>query len=214
MIHRYLDPGDTLAEVLFGLIMVLTFTVGAQILIAEDQLDAQELVIAAVGCNLAWGVIDGVLYLMGCLAETGRSIVALRAARAAASAEAARPVIAGSLPVLVASVMSPAHLDEIWERLKKLPEPPPHARLAGQDWLGALGVFVLVTLSILPVALPFAFMSDAVVALRVSNGIALAMLFVLGWQLARLTGRSPWRMGLAMTVVGSALVALAIALGG
>ena len=28
VIHRYLEPSDTLAEVLFGLIMVLTFTVG------------------------------------------------------------------------------------------------------------------------------------------------------------------------------------------
>ena len=31
-IHRYLDPGETLAEVLFGLIMALTITVGGGIL--------------------------------------------------------------------------------------------------------------------------------------------------------------------------------------
>ena len=45
-IHRYLDPGDTLAEVLFGLIMVLTITVGAEILSASDELDTHKLVAA------------------------------------------------------------------------------------------------------------------------------------------------------------------------
>src|SRR5882672_3509378 len=64
IIHRYLDPGETLAEVLFGLIMMLTFTVGARLLTKRSELDAQEVVIAAIGCNIAWGVIDAVLFVL------------------------------------------------------------------------------------------------------------------------------------------------------
>src|SRR5512147_1056963 len=65
LIHRFLDPGETLGEVLFGLIMVLTFTVGARFLIMRGELDTAELVVGAVGCNIAWGVIDAVLFVLG-----------------------------------------------------------------------------------------------------------------------------------------------------
>ena len=51
-------------------------------------------------------------------------------------------------------------------------------------------------------------------ALRASNAIALVMLFLCGYWLGRYAGHRPWRMGFAMVVVGSVLVALTIALGG
>src|SRR5262245_47879599 len=34
--HRYLDPATTLAEILFGLIMTLTFTLGAGLIIEDE----------------------------------------------------------------------------------------------------------------------------------------------------------------------------------
>jgi hypothetical protein len=67
LIHRYLDPAETLAEVLFGLIMVLTITIGASLITTPDQLDTHGLIVAAAGCNLAWGVIDAVLFLLDTL---------------------------------------------------------------------------------------------------------------------------------------------------
>ncbi len=95
-----------------------------------------------------------------------------------------------------------------------LPEPPEHVRLGPLEWRGALGVFLLVFLSMFPVALPFVFMRDAVVALRISNAIAILMLFATGYAFARITGGRPWRMGLSMVILGAVLVALTIALGG
>ncbi len=65
---RVLEPYDRISEVLFGLIMVLTFT--GSLSIAEGGREAvRTMLLGALGCNLAWGIIDGVLYLMGCLAE-------------------------------------------------------------------------------------------------------------------------------------------------
>ena len=55
---------------LFGLIMVLTFT-GSLSVAEADRDDVRTMLIGALGCNLAWGIIDGVLYLMGSLAEKG-----------------------------------------------------------------------------------------------------------------------------------------------
>ena len=74
-LHKYIDPATSLSEILFGLIMTLTFTLGAGIVIQEEGREgAREMLVAILGCNLAWGVIDGLFYLMGCLAEKGRNL--------------------------------------------------------------------------------------------------------------------------------------------
>ena len=68
---RALDPIDRLSEVLFGLIMVLTFT-GSLSVVGAGREDVRTMLVGALGCNLAWGLIDAVFYLMGCLAEKER----------------------------------------------------------------------------------------------------------------------------------------------
>src|SRR5678809_1467351 len=75
---RLLEPNERIAEVLFGLIMVLTFT-GSLSVAEAGQAEVRTMLIGAIGCNLAWGIIDGVFYLMGCLNERAIGIRALRA---------------------------------------------------------------------------------------------------------------------------------------
>ena len=87
--RRALDPVDRVAEVLFGLIMVLTFT-GSLSVVEAGRDDVRAMLVGALGCNLAWGVIDAILYLMGCLAERSRQLMTFRAVRTAASPERAR----------------------------------------------------------------------------------------------------------------------------
>ncbi|HEY7091312.1 MAG TPA: VIT1/CCC1 transporter family protein, partial [Tepidisphaeraceae bacterium] len=91
---------------------------------------------------------------------------------------------------------------------------PPRARLSGRDWLGGLAVFLLVFLSTFPVVIPFIVMSNAMPALRVSNAIAIVMLFLTGFVYGRITGWRPWLVGILMVIVGLVLVGLTIALGG
>ena len=69
---RVLEPIDRVSEGLFGLIMVLTFT-GSLSVAEAGRSEVRTMLIGALGCNLAWGIIDGVLYLMGCMAEKGRA---------------------------------------------------------------------------------------------------------------------------------------------
>ena len=59
---RLLDPIDRVSEVLFGLIMVLTFT-GSLSVAESGREDVRTMLIGALGCNIAWGVIDAMLYL-------------------------------------------------------------------------------------------------------------------------------------------------------
>src|SRR6478735_7469519 len=62
-----------MGEVLFGLIMTLTFTLGAKLVIEEEGREGvKAMLVAILGCNLAWGIIDGVLYVLGRMFERGR----------------------------------------------------------------------------------------------------------------------------------------------
>ena len=211
--RRILDPTSRIAEALFGLIMVLTFT-GSLSVVEAGRDDVRAMLIGALGCNIAWGIIDGILYLMASLSEQGTGIRALRALRQAPSAVEGQRVIAGALPPLVGEALGPAELEPIRARLMQLPEPPARPQLGKRDWLGALGVFFWVFTMTLPVALPFLFMGNLRQAMRVSNGIAIALLFVAGYAFGRVAEHRPWLTGLAMVVLGVILTALTIALGG
>ena len=208
-----LDPIDRVSEVLFGLIMVLAFT-GSLSVAESTRDDVRAMLIGALGCNIAWGIIDGILYLMGSLAEKGTGLRTFRAVREATDPAEAQRLIAGALPSAVASVIQPAELEALNQRLKQLPAPPEQARLSKDDWLGGLGVFALVFASTFPVTIPFMFMQHLGPAMRVSNAIAITLLFITGYAFGRITGRRPWVFGLWMVILGVVLVGMTIALGG
>jgi VIT1/CCC1 family predicted Fe2+/Mn2+ transporter len=204
---------DRISEVLFGLIMVLTCTSTISVVTA-DRIQIRTMLIGALGCNLAWGIIDAGMYLMARLHEQGRNILMLRAAREASAPEAAQAAIAGALPPLLASVLTQEQLELMRQKLRQLPEPPMRPSLTKKDWVGAVAACLLVFLSTLPVAIPFMLTNDARLALRVSNAIAIVMLFLCGYLFGRHAGLRPWLSGLSSVAIGSVLVIVAIALGG
>jgi len=211
--RRVLEPSERIAEVLFGLIMVLTFTGSLSVAEAGHE-DVRTMLIGALGCNIAWGIIDGILYLMDCLSERGRGIRALRAVRAATAPEEARQAIAGALPPMVAAALGPAEYESVRRKLAQEPEPPRWPWLSKAEWLGGLAVFLWVFVTTFPVTIPFIVMSDVGHAMRVSNAIAVALLFFAGYAFGRITEYHPWLSGVAMVVLGGALVVVTIALGG
>ena len=62
--RRPLEPMERISEVLFGLIMVLTYTCSFSVAGAGRE-EVRTMLVGALGCNLAWGMIDAVFYLMG-----------------------------------------------------------------------------------------------------------------------------------------------------
>jgi hypothetical protein len=209
----FLDPMERIAEILFGLVMVLTitcsFSVGGQ-----GRTEVRQMLIGALGCNIAWGVIDAVLYWLACFHLHGQNIMALRTARQEGDREQAYQAISEALPPLIASVTTSSELEAIRMRLQHLPEPPPKPRLSKDEWLAGLGVFLLVVVATLPVALPFLFVHDPKQALRISNAIAIVLLFLTGYVYGHRTGHRPLASGLFMIVIGVAMVGMTIALGG
>jgi len=210
--ERFLDPAESLGEILFGLIMVLTFTLGASVAGGWER----GLILAAVGCNVAWGIIDGALFLMSRLFERSRRGRLIRAIRHAPDDAAAVDAIRREMEPGLESVTEPADREQLYRSVHALiargtPRP---VRLQHDDWMGALAVFLLVTLTALPAAAPFVVLGDPQLALRVSNGLLVALLFVVGYRWARHTDANAWGAGFAALGLGVLLVAVAIALGG
>jgi len=210
---RVLDPMERISETLFGLIMVLTFICSLGIATAGN-IKIQTMLIGALGCNLAWGIVDGGLYLLARINERGGNILTLRAIRQAPDPEIARRVIADALPPELVSLLPVEQLELIRRKLQQLPEPLERPRLTKRDWIGALGLCLLSFLATFPVVVPFIFLSDAKLALRVSYAIAIVMLFCCGYAFGYHSGLPPWAAGLSMVAIGSALVSIAVALGG
>lgn len=210
---RVLEPVERISEILFGLIMALTIT-GAVSVATSDHFQIRTMLWAALGCNLVWGIIDGGMYLMARLGERGRSAVVARAVRETSNRENAHRTIADELPPLLGSIFQPAQLEFIRERISQIPASDLRPGLTARDWLGAFGVCILVVLSTFPVVVPFIVFGDAKLALRTSNAFAVVLLFICGILFARHAGLWPWTTGVIMVAIGTAVVSVAIALGG
>jgi VIT1/CCC1 family predicted Fe2+/Mn2+ transporter len=215
--HRYLDPASSLGEIMFGLIMTLTFTLGAGIIIEDEgRQGARDLLIALIGCNIAWGVIDAAMFLVNELFTRGKRRRVAEAVRSAKDEAASVAVVANELEPMLEDIGDDAERRALYARVAsqvRTADIKPN-RLTGADFMGAFTSFWLVVIASLPAAIPFLIWDDARFALRVSNGILLAFLFFCGYKWARYTLGNPWTAGLIFLAGGFGLVAVAIVLGG
>ena len=210
---RVLDPVERVSEVIFGLLMAMTF-VGALSVATAGREEIRTMMITALGCNLAWGLADAVMYLVRTVTERTRRRVLLAQLRGGADPAAGQALVADALPPRIADAAGAEGLEFLRRCLAEHPAPATGPLLGRDDFKGALGVFLLVVLATFPVVVPFMLFDRVPLAMRVSNLVALAMLFVAGWILARHAGGSPWRGGAAMAVTGAVLMAAIMALGG
>lgn len=220
LIHRItniIDPGDALGEVLFGLIMALTFTVGSRLLFAEEGLNVRELIVATIGCNVAWGIIDAILFILGTVFYKSRRLRLFRQIKAARSESQALAVLASEFPIEDVS-LSPkaADADALYRSFLALAKraDPVKVTLSKGDLLAAIAVFLLVSATSLPAVVPFLLIDNANLALRASNLFLIILLFMTGYAWASFSDAKPFRAGITMTCLGLVLVGIAVALGG
>ena len=209
---RVLDPVSRASEIVFGLLMALTFT-GSISVATPGHEEVRKMMVEALGCNLAWGLTDAVMYLVGIATERSRGAMLLARLRATTDAAAAHSLIAATLPSRIGAVAGSDELELIRRRLLASRDTPARA-LGRDDFLGALGVFLLVVLATFPVVIPFAVIDTTTLALRVSNAVALVTLFAAGWTLGRYAGINAWLGGTIMAALGTVLIGVIIALGG
>ena len=131
---------ERISETLFGLIMVLTFVCSLDVA-TTGNINIQTMLIGALGCNLAWGIVDGGLYLLARINDRGGHILRLRAIRQAPDPETARRVIADALSPKLASALPLEQVELMRQELQQLPEPCIRPRLTKRDWMQGLALY-------------------------------------------------------------------------
>lgn len=210
---RVLDPIDRISEVLFGLFMALTFT-GTLSVVSAGRDEVRSMMLAAIGCNIAWGFVDAVMYVLRNLVERGRKLRVVAAVRQARHPRHAHRVIIDEVGPL-SRAFGEAEFERLRQWIVTRPdEDLPAIHPTASDLRGAVAVFLLVFLSTFPVVLPFVFIADPASAKRVSALVAIGMLFLCGHAWGRFAGAKPVRTGIVMVLLGLIVEAVIIALGG
>ena len=208
-----LNTMDRVSEILFGIIMTLTFTCSIGIANTKNT-EIRQLIIAAISCNIAWGLVDAIGFIVSTLVERSRKRTVLNSVLTTSDAEKARKYISDSLPPSIASVLEVADLEQIRKKLAKLPDSALQVRLTTRHLKKSLMIFFLMFISTFPIVIPFIFIRDTQLALRISNMVAIVLMFFCGWSLAKYVGSNKWLMSFGLTLVGIVLVLITIALGG
>ena len=215
-VPRYLDPATRLGEVLFGLIMVLTVTLTAGLIVPEGNTAVRQLLWAAIGCNLAWGVIDAAMYLMDCITiRTGKRRL-IKAVQLAPDAPKTLELIQNDIEPELQELIGPEDAATLSRSIRNhiARVKIGNETVTREDFYGAVACFWLVFLSCLPAALPFLIFSRLRFALRFSNFLLIVLLFIVGLMWARHAGTNRFLAGSVMVLVGLALVGVAVLLGG
>ncbi len=215
-VDRYLDPSESMLEILFGLIMALTITTGARLVADASSLNARDLMVALAGCNIAWGIIDAVFYLLGSLFNRNRRVAMVRRLRTTRDDDEAIAIIRDEFGL---EDEPPVREQDKTVFYRSMLEMLRHAgtrraRLTPREWAGAAVVFVLVAATAIPGLVPLALVGDTKLALRLANAVQVLLLFYVGYKWSYHSGSNPWRGAAFVGVMGIVLVLVAVPLGG
>jgi VIT1/CCC1 family predicted Fe2+/Mn2+ transporter len=207
-----LNPAERSAEILFGLIMAVTI-LGSLSIAKAGSSEVRTAMAAALGCNLAWGLVDAVMYLVRTLTERAR-LRHLAQRVIGTDTNAAHHLIRRALPADFVAITGASELEGMRRRL--LVHPISVGRVLGRrDYLAAVGIFLLVVFATFPVVVPFMLTDDIALAMRISRVLTLLMLFLAGWALGRYAGYlHPARTGVFMVLIGVTLIVSVKVLGG
>ncbi|MGF6918147.1 hypothetical protein [Paraburkholderia sp. 40] len=208
-----LDVVDRVCELCFGLFMALTF-VGTVSAVGAGADAGHKMFYTALGCNLAWGLADAVMFLVRTLVARGRRVTLAHSVRNQPNAAAGVRTLRDAMAAWLRPLIGDTELESIRRRVAARPDLPQQAVFVRDDFIAAAAIFVLVVAATFPVALPFVLFANVPTALIVSRVLTVAMLFGSGMALGHYAGFRGWQAGLAMAAVGVLLTVAIIALGG
>jgi VIT1/CCC1 family predicted Fe2+/Mn2+ transporter len=209
---RLLDPVDRVSEIMFGLIMAVTF-VGAISVATAGREDVRTALASALGCNLAWGLVDAVMFLIRTMTDRTRQRNLVRHV-AQATPEAGRQTLRRAIPDHLTGIVGEETVEGMRQRVSALAVPSGRLLRAG-DFAAALGIFMLVVVTTFPVVVPFLLTQEVAKAMSWSRGMTVVLLFAAGYVLGRhVEYPRPWLTGAAMAIFGAVLIVTVMALGG
>jgi VIT1/CCC1 family predicted Fe2+/Mn2+ transporter len=220
-IKKYLSPSDRLTEIITSIIMTMAVIGATRIGIGANNNNFHVIFYAAIGCDIAWGMIDAVLYIFSELMDRGRHALFLKSVQAIQDKDKAIEFITKK----VEEEMDPAilehfnHEDRIQLSQKVVQfsskMTPVNVHISKDDVFGAISIFVVVICTGLVLLIPFVlFSGDITFASRISEIIALILLFLIGYRWAKTTNRPKIQTGIIMALLGVVIDVIVILLGG
>jgi VIT1/CCC1 family predicted Fe2+/Mn2+ transporter len=224
LLHRLLDPIDELTQSIYSILILLTFTLAFRIFklqmgpgVHPENEQVMELLLAAIGATVAWGIIDGLMYVLTSVFERNEKQRLLSTVQSAASDEEGIEAIAAEFDFSLEPITTEGKRRELYaDVLEHLREGRlQRTGLKREDLAGGLGTLLVAIVAVIPSLVPFVLIPfDANLALRASNIVSFVVLFVCGWRWGRRTQSNPWATGLTLMLAGGAMVLIAIPLGG
>ena len=214
-ISYYLTPSERLSEALYSLILVLTVISAIEITIARDQQTSSTILFVALGASVAWGMVDAVVYVLTGLHKRNHHVRVVSRIKKRPKADAIRQ-IDDELEDSLIGVLDKEERDRIAEQVFATMHDatPLRQGVTKDDVLGGIASFLISFIIVLPPLMPFILNLPLDYAIRLSNVIAVAMLFIVGYVSGGLGGMNRIRWALTITVLGVIIVLVTILLGG
>lgn len=221
-VATYLGAEDILLEIVFGVLIVMTFTMAfkaadlASVPVSILSTSVNSLFVAAIGCTIAWGIIDAIITVMTNVAGRGRRVRLIEKIQGTKVDTEADAIVAGALDGELSGIIGDSEREQLYRHIaeKARTIDPQPVGVRREDIYAAIGVILCAMLATLPVVVPLLFVDDPAWSMRISNIIGVVMLYIVGYQWAKYAGGKRVKTGLLLAAIGLIMMAIAIPLGG
>lgn len=224
VLGAFLDPIDALFTIFYSILFALLFTLSYGILIYRGVISssfasgyAQGLFFTILGAVAAWGIIDGVLYVLGGVLARKERYRLLHYVQTSKSEEEAATAIAYELDFILEPITSDEQRHALYHDIRAhLSRSEPQAvGLKREDVVGGIATLLLSVVAVLPSLLPLLLLPDNTsLAIRISSVVSLIVIFAAGYSWGRHADMNPWKTGFMFSSVCLAMVLVAMSLGG
>lgn len=198
---------------LCGVIMVLVMIGYLKLSLQEGGSEFQKIMLfVPLGCNAAWGIIDGIMYVLINLRDRGNKSKLLTMIKSSKDQNDAIAAIKkkygdSSLMNLLNKDTQMNVYQEIYTSLTNATIEKPKG-VSKADVRTVLLTLIVVTSIGVPLIIPFILFNDVWLAIRISHVIGLVMLFSIGYWWAKVASRHRIRSAVALTILGVAIVGM------
>lgn len=205
-------PDDQAIETLSGIILTMSVLSTLQVTSAQT-IDTRSLVYAAIGSTVAWGFVDGMMYLIGTLIDRTRAYKVVKGLRSAPNLLDFRKQLSAESPDYVVERLSDPSLEKIQAFLQSK-EQLHHRGLSFEHLQTAFYIWLVVVSAGLPLIMPLLFIKDHVIAFRMTQFISVWIMFAMGYKLGVWLDLKPFISGLIFAAIGVLIAVTCIYLGG
>jgi hypothetical protein len=217
-ITDHLNPVDALVQLMYGVLIIMSFTMAVHEFGMPMSAGGAAgtsmttLYMAALGSALTWGIIDAVMYVLGCVGDRNQRIRILREVQEETNVEERVAWLEENFDEELATLAPgedrrPFYLAALPRIMSREHE---ETGVTVEDLKGGLAILMVALIALLPVIVPLLFIRDYEWSMRVANLLCLTMLYVAGYLWGRMTGGRPHRSAWSITALGILLVVIAM----